>query len=594
MAIACDFESYYDKELSIKVMGVDAYVCHPDVDFYMVTLVGEGVRYSGSVEDAPWDQVSGKEFVAHNARFDETVFKEAQRIGQIPKGITYSDWHCTADLAVYLGAPRSLKMSCEVLLKREVSKMYRVVALGKHGKDFSEEDWNIVVEAGFSDADSCLELWETFNHLWPEHEQTISKSNRLMTQLGCDIDEAQLGLAIRDLNTALWKAEKAIPWDWSGNKTPLSPTKIRMECRKVNIPSPSSFSATSEECQEWEDLYADTYPWINAVRSWRKTHGMIGKLQRIQTRLRDDPISDSTSNFPYSIKYFGAHTGRFSGDDGFNMQNIYSKEQFGHNVRHMFVPRKGKKFLIADYAQIEARLLLWFANDQAALAEIRKGTSVYEVHGRQTMGYTDPKPMKTVDPQQYKLAKARVLGLGYGCGAVTFVNLARTMLGLEIEPDEARAIVQDYRSKNKPIVDFWYKLDGLLRAALSTSERKLSLGLPSGRAMNYYNVAALNRGITVQAGLAAHRVHTWGGKLTENIVQATGREVLVDGWLKILDAFPDPEELRLLFHVHDEFVFEVEESIDTSKVERILCTPPDWGKTIPLGIEAELVDHYKK
>jgi DNA polymerase I-like protein with 3'-5' exonuclease and polymerase domains len=594
MAIAVDFESFYDKELSIKVMGVDAYVAHPDVDFYMVSIVGEGTRYSGPVEEAPWKDVSGKEFVAHNARFDETVFQEAQRIGQIPASITYADWHCTADLAVYLGAPRSLKMSCEVLLEREVSKEYRVVALGKHGKDFSEEDWKIVVEAGYSDADSCLDLWDSFNHLWPEHEQTIAKSNRRMTQLGCNIDEEQLDKAIRSLNTELWKLEKAIPWDWSDNKTPLSTTKIRMECRKVEIPSPSSFSATSEECEEWEDLYAETYPWIKAIRGWRKTHGMIGKLNRIQSRLRKDPASESTSNFPYSIKYFGAHTGRFSGDDGFNMQNIYSKEQFGHNVRHMFVPRAGKKFLICDYAQIEARLLLWFVNDQAALAEIRKGTSVYEVHGRQTMGYTDPEPMKATNAAMYKLAKARVLGLGYGCGWETFMTVAKNMTGLIIEPDEAKEIVSAYRRDNRPITNFWYKLDGLLRASLNSPDRKLSLGLPSGRSMNYYNVAALDRGITVQAGLAAHRVHTWGGKLTENIVQATGREVLVDGWLKILEAFPDPEELRLLFHVHDEFVFEVDESIDTSKVERILCTPPDWGKTIPLGIDAELVDHYKK
>lgn len=594
MAIAVDFESYYDNELSITKMGTDAYIAHPDVDIYLVTVVGKGISYSGPVEGAPWEEISGEEFVSHNARFDETVFPEAVSRGQIPADTTYTAWHCTADLAVYLGAPRNLKGACEVLLDREVSKEYRVVAKGKHGKDFSEEEMKIVIAAGFGDAEGCLELWEKYNHVWPENEREISKQNRELTRIGCAVDVEKLDAAISSLSTKVWEYEQKIPWDWSGNKTPLSPKKIAAECRKVEIPCPSSFAKDSLECQEWEEQYAETYPWISVLRSWRKGYALLGKLKRIRERIRKDPITGEENNFPYSIKYFGAHTGRFSGDNGFNMLNIYSKELEGINVRSMFIPRKGKKLLIVDYRQIEPRILSWFARDTAALKELQAGTSVYEVHARQTMGYANDEPMKTADPQGYKLAKARILGLGYGCGAKTFVNVAKNLAGLVLTLEEAQQTVWDYRNSNPAILRFWNRLDSLLRAALRSKSRKLSLKLPSGRSMNYYNVASPDRGISVQAGLAAHRTFTWGGKLTENVVQATAREVFMDGWLQVMEAFQDPEELRLLFHVYDEFVFEVDPDIDVAKVEEILCQPPKWGTTIPLDVESELVDHYKK
>ena len=577
-------------------MGVDKYVAHPEAEIYLVSVVGEGHHYVGPVADFDWEKVDGCDAVAHNARFDETVFPEAQKRGQIPASVRINEWHCTADLAVYLGAPRSLLGAAEALLGKTISKAYRVTAEDKTYSDFTEEELKIVMEAGISDAETSLELWEKFNHLWPEGEQTISRLNREITRKGCTIDVALLDKALDTLSTRLWEYGNDIPWDWSDNKTPLSPKKIRMQCRKEGIPSPSSFAEDSEECQEWEATYGDDYPFVRVLRDWRKAHSLHGKLQRIKSRLRVDPVHprDEADNFPYTIKYFGAHTGRFSGDGGFNMQNIYSKEREGYNVRHMFIARPGKKLLIVDYAQIEARILLWFANDLPALELIREGHSVYEVHARTTMGYTGADDLKTVDPMLYKLAKARVLGLGYGCGATTFQTVAKAMAGLELSAEECQKTVWDYRAANRPITSFWSRLDSLLRGALNSADRTLTLGLPSGREMNYYNVAALDGKIGVQPGLRANRVGTWGGKLTENVVQATGRDILADGWVNIDKAFTDPEELRLLFHVHDEFVFEVDPDIDVSKVEAVLTVAPDWAKTLPLDVESEMVDHYKK
>jgi hypothetical protein len=576
---AVDFETYYDKTLSITTMGVHAYVRHPDVEIYLVAIYGEDLQYVGPVENAPWEELDGQDFVSHNVGFDRQVFYEAKKRGLIPN----------------IGGPRALKDACAALLDGwEVSKEYRTVAVGKRSRDFTTDEWKIINDAGLADSEGCFRLWKTHNWRWPESERLVAKLIRDASDFGCKIDEEELDRALDSLSTRLWEYENLIPWDWSSNKTPTSAKKIRAQCAKEGIPSPSSFAADCEEFSIWQDTYGEAHPWISAVSNWRKSYILQGKLQTIKSRLTEDSI------FPFSLKYFGAHTGRLSGDGGFNMQNIYATSREGIDVRRLFTARPGKKLLIADYAQIEARILLWLAQDLETLEEVVNGLSVYEAHALHTMGYQkQANPMKKADPENYKLAKARVLGLGYGCGAEKFTALAWTLAELQVSLEEAKQIVADFRASNPKILEFWRSLDQKLRGAVSSKSRTLKLKLPSGRVMSYYNAASLNGGTSVQPGLAAHRTYTWGGKLTENVCQAIGRDILVDGWLKLHNRFEDPEELRVLWTVHDEFILEVDPAIDVEEVLSLLSSPPTWAPGLPVELEVggddgTLVEHYTK
>ena len=117
------------------------------------------------------------------------------------------------------------------------------------------------------------------------------------------------------------------------------------------------------------------------------------------------------------------------------------------DVRSLFVPRPGKKFIICDLAQIEPRVMAWLVDDDKLLDLVKSGKDIYTAHALATMG------AKVVTKELRQLAKIRVLGLGYGCGAARFRDLAGSW-GCHMELDQARAVVQNYRNSNAKI----YKL----------------------------------------------------------------------------------------------------------------------------------------
>jgi len=303
-------------------------------------------------------------------------------------------------------------------------------------------------------------------------------------------------------------------------------------------------------------------------------------------RMRDD------DSIPVQLKYWGAHTGRWSGDAGINMQNLPRGEMYGVNLRHLLTPRRGFKFVIVDLSQIEPRVLAWLSDDVAMLEALRKGMPLYEAHARATMGWTGGK-LKDENPDLYRLAKARVLGLGYGCGAGKFQFVARAMAGLELEPTECERIVSDWRRTNKDITSFWRALDAQIAAA-ADRRGNFEYALPSGRVMRWWSPRRdpETRSVIAASAKNTTRVSTWGGKLTENIVQAVARDVFADG-LQRLEA----KGYRIVWHVHDEVIIEVPEqhaeAVLTDTIN-ILSTPPKWATHLPLAAEGSVETTYTK
>jgi DNA polymerase I-like protein with 3'-5' exonuclease and polymerase domains len=605
--IAIDYETYYDKEVSIKPLGVDGYINHPEAVPYLVSIYTEDleteevlISYCGPLEEAPWDELKGQQAIAHNARFDETVHLKHLG-GLIPADCVPAKWSCTADLAVYLSAPRSLLGASKQLLRADISKGYRDTVKGKQWDELTKAEKKEVADAGIQDAQYCFWLWKHFNKHWPKQEQMVSQINREMGRRGIAVNTPKLEEAIEHVERELWTAGQTIPWEWGGkiSKTPLSRKKIAEQCRKDHIPCPSSFAQDSEEAQEWEEEYALKFPWIESLKTWRYGSGFLSKLKTIRDRTTPE------GNFQFTLKYFGAHTGRMSGDGGFNMQNMYRDERFGYNLRHFFIPRPGHKFYIADYEQIEARLLIWVVwvalgrPKQGPVWEtlqlIRSGLSVYEVHAIQTMGYVhDPKvKMKEADPKLYHLAKARVLALGYACGHVKFQYMAFVLCGLELDLPTCKKVVDDFRANNKDICRHWQKLHSGMLATCRTKTRTYKLKLPSGRSLEYFNVNP-DEGMKAQVERGGNAFYFYGGKLCENEIQAIGRDVLVDAMVACWEILP---QYPMVLDVHDELVFEVPEGIDEAELRRIdelMVTSSPWADELPLAVEGGLEDMYVK
>ena len=633
---AVDFETYYDKEYSIKTMGVEAYCADPRFDAYFVSIHGHDVSYDGPVNLAPWDEINGHRWVSHNAGFDQCVYQHLLFL-EYGRGIIPSPavWECTADLSVYLSCPRSLAGASEALLGVRPDKTVRSNMLGKHWSDLSDDEKQALADYAQGDAVGCYRLWDEHSDKWPEHERTISRINRECGSFGVNIDAERLQGYLDDLKTVMWKAEVNIPWDWSGNKTPLSPKMLRLECRKtiigeggkpgenIFLPCPASLAATSEECIAWEQKYGDRFPWVGAMRDWRRSNILLKRLETIQKRLRPD------GTFPFSIKYFGGHTGRFSGGGGFNVQNMPRGAIMGVDLRSLFIPRQGKQFVIADLAQIEARVTLWLARDWETMDKVAEGMSVYEAHAVAAMKY-DPSrgKLKQVDPELYQLAKARVLGLGFGCGWARFLALAKTNLKpaafervfhgevTDSEVDEfvrnieaqrdgiARIIlwrelpemesrewvnswhqVAEFRMTNPKIVSLWRELHV---DCVRSKGKTFTMELPSGRELTYYDVRTFPK-LNAEIVRTERRTSVYGGLLTENLVQAAARDVFVAGMLRLHEA-----GYRILFHVHDEYVIETDIGADIAPIKAIIEQTPDWLPRCPIGAEVDVADRYLK
>ena len=580
--VAIDFETYYDKDYSVSTMGYDQYCRDPKFDPYMVAVFSKelGIDWVGHPQDFNWCSISNETWISHNAEFDETVYKYAVNRGIIKIKTEPEDWYCTADLAVYLSAPRSLAGACKALFGHEMKKTIRDNMKGKRFSELSDDEQQEWLKYAADDAKWCYEIWDKHSDEWPVTECKISTINRYAGRRGIRVDRPKLKEAINHLQTLRWQAEKNIPWEW--DKTPLAPTKLKLACREEGIPCPKSLAIDDKECQEWEHTYGDRYPWISAMRDWRRINILLKRLETVESRLIEGDI------FPYSIKYFGSHTGRFSGGGGFNVQNMPRGELFGVDLRSLFIPRPGKVFYIADLAQIEARVTLALAGDKATLDKVREGMSVYEAHAVATMGYEpDPeKPLKKVNPDMYALAKARVLGLGFGCGPARFVELARTMFGMDLSLEEARKTVADFRNSNPKIVNLWNSLN----SGVNWSARQdFEVELPSGRILKYYNIRTYPE-VSGEVVRTEKRVKLYGGKLAENLVQATARDIFVEALLRI-DKDPDVD---LVFHVHDEVILEGDPGLPEDKILSLIAVTPDWLKSCPVEAEMVVANKYLK
>lgn len=592
--ICIDTETFYSDECTVKTLGNYNYVRHPDWDCYLVSVAGDnGLRYVGPPEKAPWDLIFNKEhrLLSHNTGFDEAVIERLAEVGIIPKP-EYAVWDDTADLVCYLGVPRSLKASAKILLGAEMSKDVRDNMKGKRFSDLDDAKQAEVTEYALNDALRTLEIWTKFSDKWPEHERWLSRHTRIMGNQGLPIDKGRLNQGIEDLTAQLDAALAAVPWYEATGKV-LSRKDMDTECAKFGIEVPKSLAKDDPECIAWEDEYAEKLPFIGAVRTYRRCNMLREKLIAINTRLKPDGCS------LLSLKYAGAHTLRWSGDGGVNYQNLPRGDLFGVNLREMIKAPPGKTFVVVDSSQIEARITLWFAKDHATLDLIRNGMDLYEAHARATMGYSDPMVLKDYDKinktPHRQMAKVRVLGLGFGCGAEKFVNVARIMSGgaVNLTLAQSEEVVQSYRESNRGVVSLWRKLERHLANHANTGQDAI-YELPSGRCMTYKDVRRAGgklSAVSAQKG-GLYRKSIWGGVITENLVQATGRDILAH-YIKQLAE--EGYDIRL--HVHDEIVIMCDEDKAQATLDRaleVMSTSPPWIADLPVAAEGSIVNRYTK
>jgi DNA polymerase I-like protein with 3'-5' exonuclease and polymerase domains len=576
---AVDFESYYDKECSVSVYGPRGYFSHPKFDAYMVSVVGDNeFEWCGHPREFDWSILAGQRVLSHNASFDESLYLFGVEQGWW-NSVAYAEWHCTADLTAFLGRPRALKNAVKDVFEIELSKETRNNMKGldwaKMDPDFKAE----VTEYALDDSRWCLKLWQKLESQWPEYERYYSAHTRKICRRGLPVDENLINQNAGKLRIALFEADQSIPWRDTGAL--LSRTESNKACRAANIEPPKSWAMGNEECEAWLDKHSVLFPWVYAVRNYRRINALLKKVEAFEKGTFDN-------RYYGGLMYCGAHTKRFSGSGGnLNLQNLPRKEMFGVDLRGQIKAAEGKSLVVVDLSQIEVRTLCWLAEDWETLDEIRKTDDMYEAFAiRFGLWEKDRGSMKALNPGLRQTVKGMVLGCGYGASAKKYAMI------MKCSEEEAEQSVKLYREKMNKVAELWAKYTRCVKLASKSEEYRIPL--PSGNSVHYKNLVRQEENLTcviVRNGRPM-LVRPWAGMVTENVSQSLARDIFCYHLRQIEEAGH-----KIILHVHDEVVIECADADaerTLSDVTELMRTPPPWIPDIPLDAEGHVVKVYTK
>lgn len=602
---AIDFETYYDKEYSLKNMTTHEYVWDPRFDAYWVAVDGDGISYSGPVKEFDFSQLDGYLLGAHNAAFDGLVWHRLQHDGVIPAHVK-AEFVCTADLAAYLQVPRNLKGAVSVLLpdRPAIDKTVRSDMKGVRG---SEADKQKMKAYGTGDASSCRLLWHRHGDKWPAAEQRLSQLNRTAIWAGMPVNVAAVEAALSDMRKLEFDTLAQMPWVGRDEK-PLSITAVREEGRRCGIPVPASLDKKSPDMLTWLETYGTEFPWVRAVVELRGIKTMISKLRSLRMSV------DAQGRAHMPVRYFGAQrTGRFaagedqddsmSSDISFNAQNIYRGTMFGVDVRGMFEAPPGYVFGVFDYCQIEAIVLQWRVGNKEFLELVKTEGDVYQAYAKSAGLYTGTN-LKADDPKLRQRCKVCVLQLGYQSGAEKFKSASERNYKYVMTLEEAEASKNEWRNANPKVVELWYWHNSMLRRSADMRDATHEVEIASGRVLIYHDPGwhpcfdkegKPRKEIRAAAFKGGPPRRCYGGLITENEIQATSRDILRDGWIAVADRFDDT---TVRMSVHDELVTLLPEdkAEDMAKEIKDLMTVStnSWAKGCPVSVDGRLTKTYTK
>ena len=285
-------------------------------------------------------------------------------------------------------------------------------------------------------------------------------------------------------------------------------------------------------------------------------------------------------------------------------------------IRTAFVPSEGHKFVVADFSAIEARVIAWLAGEQWVNEVFATHGKIYEATASQ-MFHVPIENIAKGHPEYALRQKGKVATLALGYQGGTSALIAMGALNMGLTEEELPDIVTRWRGANKQICALWYAVENAALAAMRTAQPQgicglifalegdliygqtfLTVRLPSGRklyypkpflkenqfgkeAVHYYTVGQQTRKWEITS--------TYGGKMTENIVQAVARDCLA----VTLDRIA-AKGLQVVFHVHDEVIIDAPMEITVEEICGLMAEPIPWAPGLILkgaGFEGQ---YYKK
>lgn len=299
----------------------------------------------------------------------------------------------------------------------------------------------------------------------------------------------------------------------------------------------------------------------------------------------------------------------------------FLKALYGDNIslifvsllRGMILPSQGHELFVADFSRIEVAVLWWLSENKPGLKILKAGMDPYKYMAAANTGknYLDIPD----EGDERQLGKAQILGAGFGMGATKFQKTAWDMYRLKLSEEQSKTAIDNYRRIHSAVPILWKACENAAINAVESGEiffagycqffkkdKFLWVELPSGRRLAYKDPQISWReseygprktlelwGVNSKTKKWALE-RTWGGILTENIVQAVARDLLMQGILRLEKA-----GYKVLLTVHDEVLCEKPLGTgDLKEFTRILCQDPKWGNGIPIEAKGWKGPRYRK
>ncbi len=558
---------------------------------------------------------------AYNATFEWLC------LNQVGYKTPIEQWQCTMIHAMYLDFPAGLEATGEAVGLPEDKKklaigrqLIKYFCLGPYKPD--ADKWNLFKDYNLKDVEAERAIEKKLSSFpVPELEWGRWRRDVLMnyTGVGVDMELVSGALAIQEESVQRLTNEAVA---LTGLDNPNSPTQL---LEWVNAQGIELKSIQKKDVQD--ALSGDLPPNVRRALEIRQQLGKasVKKYDAILACVCKDERVRGISQF-----YGASKTGRFSGRlvqmqnlprnylepladvreivkarDYETLDLIYPSiaDTLSQLIRTAFVPKDGKKYVVADFSAIEARVIAWLAREEWVNQVFATHGKIYEATASQMFHVPIEKIVKG-NPEYALRQKGKVatLALGYQGGTNALISMGALSMGLSEE--ELPEIVDRWRNANKNIVRLWYKVgecalattkDGRARTYnglifrleedLNNGLRFLTIELPSKRKLFYCKpFAGAGRFGDVLTFFSQNQTtkkwgeeQTFGGKLVENIVQAIARDCLC----VTLDRIAE-QSLQPVFHVHDEIIVEADESLTVEELCDIFAIPIPWAKGLIL------------
>ena len=606
--ITIDWETYYDKDYSIKKLSPLLYIRDPRFKEHGAALKLD----DHPAEWVPWPllksilsdlDLKNSRVISHNANFDMTILFEKH-------GIRPGQYVDTLGLCRAL-LPRGLDLSLGAISPLlGVGEKGTELELSKGMRDLTPEVEEQIARYAENDANLAYGIFQKLWPHFPEMERevmdlVIEMSTNGVLRWNADVAAAarQKIIDLRDKRLAKVRATEtqlrsrdqfAYLLRQKGVEPPTKLNKNGQETYAFSLQDPAFVSMRADP--NLADL-------INA-RLAATSNSALSRIDRLTAIASHPPYT-----LPVQLNYHGAHTGRLSGGGGINMQNLQAR---GDNagLRLALEAPPDHVIVVLDLNAIELRLNMWFCGEYEILDKLARGEDIYiEEAARQLK--IPPESIDKNTPEGKKqrgYGKAVRLGAQYQMGGPRFRDYcAAGPLGIDpiyLTEAESAAAIQTYRQGVPRVVETWQWLQNVAIPAMyghipvergPVRFEHETIVLPGGLTLQYPDLRIDETG-NWACGLGGTNYKVYAGITLENIIQALAGVVLKEKMLAVRKAIT-PLGGRVVHQVHDELLSichkDVAEQVLTAK-HTVMTTPVAWAPDLPLAAEGGYAHNYSK